>query len=84
MVAISVENQQKSCVECLFEVLSGRNVFPVFETLLPNRVPHQTKQNSNLRFCRKVTFKDPICKLCFSAATILDAWTLKSPVDLTS
>ena len=29
MVAISVENQQKSCVECLFEVLSVRNVFPV-------------------------------------------------------
>ena len=34
-------------------------------TLLPNRVPHQTKQNSNLRFCRKVTFKDPIFRFAF-------------------
>ena len=29
MVAISVETQQKSCVECLFDVLSVSNVFPV-------------------------------------------------------
>ena len=30
MVAISVETQQKSCAECLFDVLSVSNVFPVF------------------------------------------------------
>ena len=30
-----------------------------------------------IKYCRKVTFKDPICRLCFSAVTILDAWTLK-------
>ena len=33
LVVISVENQQKSRVECFLEVLSVRNVFPVVVSL---------------------------------------------------